>query len=391
MVDDVIYKDLSDASYDIETNKVNPKYNLKSTSIEVNQRYYKLLKKLDSGSGMQMMATIETDINHNIISDDIIFSYAGTDIKHNFLEDISADISQVVLGVNNIQAHEAYITTNKWIDEFKVDYPNARFSVTGHSLGGYNALYVASKIGLDGVVFNAPNPNNNISDEDAKRLRTLNIINYKDKHDFVGYGGGVLHAQYYPGLDEPYNVYVDRALQGMQAHELILWQTDKYGNIIDNSGQIIKYHTTLYRTRSDLEKLGIFSAVSYGLTNVLQSMSSNKDTFIKSERIRDFSDEVKQQLLMLVTTVEQESIFDVAHWDIFYKIEKIFSKGKLITNNAQEINDYYRKSIDIDNITREQIIKIFDEVYAIDQKYATIHRKISEKLHYINREMKKIF
>lgn len=418
MITDKVYRDLSDMVYSVESNKKDG-YEFYDESgqpihtITKDNHYYKILERKDAPSGMQMMAAIAVDKAGNVINNDIVFSYAGTDFNHNLIEDVAmADAGMVVAGINKIQAEEALHTTKEWMAQFKRDNPNYNFSVTGHSLGGYNALYVSAKLGLNGVVFNAPNPNNILSELEEARLRRLHVINYKDVHDVVGYGGGIGNSEYYAGIYEPYNVYVDRnnglidgKINLLEAHELSKWTTDKYGNIVDNKGNVIKYNKKQYQTPKAIWQAigGLFSVSNmffdtvaswvnhfgesvgnfFDLPNVAYETSFS---VASTHRTRDFSDDVKQQLLALVSEVEQESIFDIAHWDIFYRIERLFSNGAQIEKNAQAIQDYYRQSIDIDGVTRLQIEKVFQEVYGIDRRYANEYGQITEEIQRMTKE-----
>lgn len=80
----------------------------------------------------------------------IFMIYKGTSNKANFVEDLKI-IGNVSNGVLNRSLAN--------FDRVKKAFPRNRIFVSGHSLGGTKALYVAFKRGLQGVVFNPFTPN----------------------------------------------------------------------------------------------------------------------------------------------------------------------------------------------------------------------------------------
>ncbi len=90
---------------------------------------------------------------------------------------------------------------------------------------------------------------------------------------------------------------------------------------------------------------------------------------------RDFSQQSKQNLLNLVSEVENEKLCDFTDWigDRWYDFESWI--GKLnIKNYLNNTNAYHKKVIDKNNTTKKNIETIFSNVNAIDKSYASIFK-----------------
>lgn len=90
--------------------------------------------------------------------------------------------------------------------------------------------------------------------------------------------------------------------------------------------------------------------------------------------VRDFSDDVKDELIHIVEEVDAEPWYDVTRWDLFYRVEK-FLGGLDFPSNSQDLDEYYRKIIDIQNVSQSQINQIFEDVKEYDD---TFSKKLSE-------------
>lgn len=85
---------------------------------------------------------------------------------------------------------------------------------------------------------------------------------------------------------------------------------------------------------------------------------------------RDFSDRSKNELLGLVSEVENEKISNFTDWvgDRWYDFESWI--GKLnIKNYLNNVNDYHKKVIDKNNATQSSINTIFRKVKSVDTSY----------------------
>lgn len=96
---------------------------------------------------------------------------------------------------------------------------------------------------------------------------------------------------------------------------------------------------------------------------------------------RDFSEQSKQNLLRLVSEVENEKYNDFTDWvgDRWLDFQSWI--GLLnIRNYLNSINEYHKKMIDKNNATKESIVRIFDEVYSVDRSYNTCFSDVKTSL-----------
>lgn len=87
---------------------------------------------------------------------------------------------------------------------------------------------------------------------------------------------------------------------------------------------------------------------------------------------RDFSESSKQKLIELVEQVENEKWCDFTDWigDRWYDFMSLV--GELnIKNYIDNVNGYHKKVIDKNNVSIEQINRIFDDVKNVDLSYTT--------------------
>lgn len=104
---------------------------------------------------------------------------------------------------------------------------------------------------------------------------------------------------------------------------------------------------------------------------------------------RDFSDEMRAELLNLVSEVEDEAFWDFTKWDIWYRVEDWC--GRLnIENYKDNIEAYHRKVIDINGTTVAQMQKIFDSIDDLDCKYAEVFANKAEEFTSIAQDVEKI-
>ena len=97
---------------------------------------------------------------------------------------------------------------------------------------------------------------------------------------------------------------------------------------------------------------------------------------MRSNLVRDFSEEKRQELLSIVREIENEQWFDPTRWDVVYRAEKFF--GRLnIANYQNDMRTYYRKVADIEGTTEAQVNRIFAGVEAASKQY---QRRVQESL-----------
>lgn len=104
---------------------------------------------------------------------------------------------------------------------------------------------------------------------------------------------------------------------------------------------------------------------------------------------RDFSDEMRTTLLNLTEEVENEEFWDFSKWDVWYRLEDWC--GHLnVEHYKNNIQDYYRKVIDINDTTVAQMQKIFQAIDQLDLKYGQIFEKKAEEFAKITKEVRSI-
>lgn len=106
---------------------------------------------------------------------------------------------------------------------------------------------------------------------------------------------------------------------------------------------------------------------------------------------RDFSDKSKNELLGLVSEVENEKISNFTDWvgDRWYDFESWI--GKLnIKNYLNNVNDYHKKVIDKNNATKSTINDIFTRVNALDNTYGGIFLSYKSQSQQIQRYIQEL-
>ncbi|WP_010098586.1 Mbeg1-like protein [Ornithinibacillus scapharcae] len=87
---------------------------------------------------------------NNLTEDKITISFGGTEYASN-LKDLGTD-GKLAIGKNNDQFNEAV----EYVEKMMKLYPDKEIVLTGHSLGGAIAQYVALKTKIPAVTYNAP-------------------------------------------------------------------------------------------------------------------------------------------------------------------------------------------------------------------------------------------
>lgn len=96
---------------------------------------------------------------------------------------------------------------------------------------------------------------------------------------------------------------------------------------------------------------------------------------------RDFSEKSKQNILNMVSQVENEKFSDFTDWigDRWYDFESWI--GTLnIKRYLNDVNSYHKKVIDKNNASKETITNIFDAVKGVDSTYSSIFKNLRDYL-----------
>ena len=261
------YKEISDEVYKVDSGKYNP-----LIEGQVIDNKYKILALEDNkNNGMQAMAVAPVNDRGEVDTSKIVIAYAGTRFSDS--RDRDTDWQQVVKGsmgdvIVDTSKKSTQITTKnqlqtakEFADEILKKYPSSLISITGHSLGGYLAVFVAAKNGWAATVFNAPDASNALSEKEIEwvlKNRDL-IVNYRNPRDIIGnYGGDKLGIARYVDSDIDINS-IPGVSYGINLikkyHALDTWKDfDSEGNLVDKNGEIVR-KTTLREI--DIEKDGI--------------------------------------------------------------------------------------------------------------------------------------
>ena len=169
------YRDVSYFAYKID-NAAKERINIKEGRNILEGKYKVLSLEDNQNNGMQAVAVAPVNARGEVDTSKIIIAYAGTRVGDR--RDIDTDVQQVLLGrkenlVTDIakgkrptRTRNQLQTAKEFADEILKKYPSSLISVTGHSLGGYLAVFIAAKNGWAATVFNAPDASNALSEKE---------------------------------------------------------------------------------------------------------------------------------------------------------------------------------------------------------------------------------
>ncbi len=174
----------------------------------------------------------------------------------------------------------------------------------------------------------------------------------------------------------------------------LLMQIDRNGIGIENIVKVAGAET--YMANGLLERLGFKNETLGSLSAIaevaakkysrLPDREENRGEYRADNIKRDFSEEMRAELLGLCSEIGNEQWYDITKWDIWYRFEEWF--GRLdIDRYTDNINGYYRKMMDINNDNADAINKIFDEVIEIDAGYGQAMREKNEQLSELGRKI----
>lgn len=131
----------------------------------------------DEATGLQAMAV-------QVSQTQLVIAYAGTNPLD--ARDLKMDMTTIVAKQNlpsseNSQQHQK---AEKFYQAVQAEYPDRIITLTGHSLGGFLALYVACRQRPGATVYNAPDPCQLLAD--MPQERELKLINYRHVYDAMG-------------------------------------------------------------------------------------------------------------------------------------------------------------------------------------------------------------
>lgn len=399
---------------------------------------YKILALEDNqNNGMQAMAVAPVNARGEVDTSKIVIAYAGTRFSDS--RDRDTDWQQVVKGsmgdvIVDTSKKSTQITTKnqlqtakEFADEILKKYPSSLISITGHSLGGYLAIFVAAKNGWAATVFNAPDASNALSEKEIEwvlKNRDL-IVNYRNPRDIIGnYGGDKLGIARYVDSDIDINL-IPGVSYGINLikkyHALAAWKDfDSEGNLVDKNGEIVR-KTTLREI--DIEKDGIidikidakglyptplFSGKYVGTTNGVPEIIVNHDSLkILAQNLREvirdletiqeiaakvenYNNKISAEKPKRKETLQEyvvQHLKEIAVIDTIKKIDELYIQLQENRNKYRQVANYniYHFSKQFNNWRREWV----DE-YKAYWHYKDTERKIQVVIGSSNEVLKTI-
>lgn len=112
-----------------------------------------------------------------------------------------------------------------------------------------------------------------------------------------------------------------------------------------------------------------YDSVKENITSANKRNSSDYNP-ASNNYVRDYTKATRDLLLKLTDEVSNEKPYDVTKWDIWYRVEDWF--GLLnIDNYTSKIESYFKKVIDINGTSHDQLQKIFRDIDSTVYQYHT--------------------
>lgn len=324
----------------------------------------KLSEKLKSGNFV-----VSKCINHNSSNESGLVTFAiepnpnpdnEVIICCRGSDDISAENLNDWIGADAALAWDTQTQQQAELEEFMKGFEKYDdIYLTGHSLGGNLAMYGAVSFPytdkIAGVYsFDGPGFNQAFIAEHIEVIFKLHdkIYNFQNEHDLVS-SSLISIGQV---------IIIDSAL----VNPGVLVNHNRWAFSVNEDGSLQRN----WRQKKD----GVCQAwngatIDLGLKlTPIAIIGSLIDyyNFKNAGICRDFSEATKQLMLEAAKETENEKWWQVTRWDCWYKVQDYFGflEWDKFTGN---VDDYYRKLIDINDGSVEEIEKIFTKVYQIDQ------------------------
>lgn len=159
----------------------------------------------DPTSGFQGMSVVPV-VNGQPDYSEVVVAFAGTNPADP--EDLGTDGATVIGGQNGDHLFSAEIFASTVNLDVKSRHPGATITTTGHSLGGYLAMWIAAQNHWSSTAFNAPDLWDRLSPEEQKWVREQiaagKFVDYVNEWDPIGNSrgngsGAAVFVKDYPG------------------------------------------------------------------------------------------------------------------------------------------------------------------------------------------------
>lgn len=145
----------------------------------------------DPASGFQGMSAVPI-VNGKPDYSEVVVAFAGTNPAD--LGDLGTDGATVMSGQRGDHLFSAEIFASTVNLEVRTEHPGATITTTGHSLGGYLAMWIAAHNHWSSTVFNAPDLWDRLSPEEQKWVREQiaagKFVDYVNEWDPIGNSRG---------------------------------------------------------------------------------------------------------------------------------------------------------------------------------------------------------
>ncbi|MBS9334564.1 lipase [Fructobacillus sp. M1-13] len=206
MISDVSYNKLATQSYFLDPghseNDLRP---IEGKTKTFGNADFRILRTINHRSGMQAMA-VAPIVDGQVDTSEVVIAYAGTNIKdlkdsetdvrtvggaltpHSLVMEIKPETRVFGKALRSVRKSGQLHAADAFASRIETEYPNAKITTTGHSLGEYTGLYVAAEHHFENVGFNGPDPFHVLSPEAKKWAKNHpeRLMNYRNRGDFIG-------------------------------------------------------------------------------------------------------------------------------------------------------------------------------------------------------------
>jgi hypothetical protein len=151
----------------------------------------------------------------------------------------------------------------------------------------------------------------------------------------------------------------------------LLGYEDSLKNLIENRDAIIKLLKLFRAPKNIIDQINnvgdAYDKAKYEIKPVTTQNTADYDP-TSNNNVRDYTQTTRDMLLKLTDEVTNEKPYDVTKWDIWYRMEDWF--GLLsIDHYKNNIDDYFKKVIDINGTSHNQMQQIFNNIDATVNNY----------------------
>ncbi|EGP4714377.1 lipase [Enterococcus lactis] len=318
-ITDKQYKGISNKVYWLDPKHPQYSKSYKEGAIKnFGETKFQILKIKNSFDGMQAMAVAPIK-NGKVDISQVVIAFAGTNLSD--LKDLETDARSVmnlygnrpgasfsekattnkILSVSGLKTAGQINSAIAFANEVKKEYGEAAISTTGHSLGGFLALYVAAEKQWKNVGFNGPDPYDLLSPE-AKKWVEENpgmLTNYRNHADFIGNFGG-------NGTGAEVRISMETAFLNLLAsHSLTSWKFDENGKLIipENENNV-----KARKQQKENQATQLFSYQLQELNNIRKKLRLSGGRLTVNEQI--YLDDTQARLVVEKLSVKMKSAME---------------------------------------------------------------------------------